>query len=281
MATLVTDENGKAVLSDIPLGTYKVVETKAPYGYVLNKEEQTVTFVYVDDKTPVIKESMTFENDRQKVELSVLKLNEETELAIAGAEFVKDYPLGSYYAKETKAPEGYVSSEEIVDYDASYQGQDIPVVKLQSEFINTPTTVEITKTDITSGEELSGATLSVIDAEGNVIDTWTSVAGEAHVIKRLHVGEGYTLREEFAPYGYLQAEEIQFTIAETEEVQTVVMEDEVPTGTIIINKDGEFLCDINLIREHWYDFIFDYFKKSLAGVTKVWENDAFAVVSDR
>ena len=193
------------------------------------------------------------------------------ELAVSGtdgkAEFVKDYPLGSYYAKETKAPEGYVSSEEIVDYDASYQGQDIPVVKLQSEFINTPTTVEITKTDITSGEELSGATLSVIDAEGNVIDTWTSVAGEAHVIKRLHVGEGYTLREEFAPYGYLQAEEIQFTIAETEEVQTVVMEDEVPTGTIIINKDGEFLCDINLIREHWYDFIFDYFKKSLAGVT--------------
>lgn len=303
VATLVTDENGKAVLSDIPLGTYKAVETKAPYGYVLNKEEQTVTFVYVDDKTPVIKESMTFENDRQKVELSVLKLDEETELAIAGAEFglyaagdienadgeviiekdtllelavsgtdgkaefVKDYTLGSYYAKETKAPEGYVSSEEIVDYDASYQGQDIPVVKLQSEFINTPTTVEITKTDITSGEELSGATLSVIDAGGNVIDTWTSVAGEAHVIKRLHVGEVYTLREEFASYGYLQAEEIQFTIAETEEVQTVVMEDEVPTGTIIINKDGEFLCDINLIREHWYDFIFDYFKKSLAGVT--------------
>ena len=63
MATLVTDENGKAVLSDIPLGTYRVMETKAPYGYVLNKEEQTVTFVYVDDKTPVIKESMTFEND--------------------------------------------------------------------------------------------------------------------------------------------------------------------------------------------------------------------------
>lgn len=303
VATLTTDENGKAVLSDLPLGTYRVVETKAPYGYVLNKEEQTVTFAYVDDRTPVIKESLTFENDRQKVDLSVAKLDKETGLPVAGAEFglyaaediknaegeviiekdtlletavsgtdgkvsfVKDYPLGSYYAKEIKAPLGYVSSGETVSYDASYQGQDTPAVKLESEFVNTPTTVEITKTDITSGVELSGATLSVIDAKGNVVDTWTSAAGEAHVIKRLHVGEFYTLREEFAPYGYLQAEEIQFTVAGTEEVQHVEMQDEVPTGTILINKDGEFLSDISLIKGHWYDFVFDYFKKSLAGVT--------------
>ncbi len=308
VATLVTDENGKAVLSNLPLGTYKVVETKAPYGYALNKKEQTVTFVYVDDRTPVIQESLTFENDRQKVDVSVLKLDGETELPIAGAEFglyaaadienadgkviiekdtllevavsgtdgkakfVKDYPLGSYYAKEIKAPEGYVSSEEIVDYDASYQGQDVPVVRLEAEFINTPTTVEITKTDITSGEELSGATLSVVDVEGNVVDEWTTVSGEPHVIKRLHVGEVYTLREKSAPYGYLQAEEILFTVSDAEasegslEVQSVEMQDEVPTGTIIINKDGEFLSDINLLRGHWYDFIFDYFKKSLAGV---------------
>ena len=80
-----------------------------------------------------------------------------------------------------------------MDYNAVYQGQDVKVVKLESEFVNTPTTVEITKTDITSNAELSGATLTVTDSKGNVIDTWTSVAGEAHVIKRLHVGEVYTL----------------------------------------------------------------------------------------
>ena len=286
VATIVTGEDGKATLSDLPLGSYKVVEVEAPYGYVLNKEEQVVTFAYVDDKTPVIYESVTFANDRQKVDLSVVKMDKETELPIAGAEFglyakedifnvdgeiiiekdtllemavsgtdgkvefVKDYPLGIYYAKEIKAPLGYVSSEEIVDYNAVYQGQDVKVVKLESEFVNTPTTVEITKTDITSNAELSGATLTVTDSKGNVIDTWTSVAGEAHVIKRLHVGEVYTLREEFAPYGYLQAEEIQFTISDTEDVQYVEMQDEVPTGTIVINKDGEFLTDINLIKGH-------------------------------
>lgn len=71
-----------------------------------------------------------------------------------------------------------------------------------------------------------------IDKDGSVVDRWTSVAEEAHVIKRLTAGETYTLREEFAPYGYLKAEEIQFTVEDTADIQGVVMKDEVPTGAI-------------------------------------------------
>ena len=41
---------------------------------------------------------------------------------------------------------------------------------------------------------------------------------------------------------------------------------QVPTGAIIINKDGEFVTDTTLMKGHWYDFIFNYFKDSLAGV---------------
>jgi len=60
-----------------------------------------------------------------------------------------------------------------------------------------------------------------------VVDTWTSDAKEAHVIKRLVVGETYTLREEFAPYGYLKAADIQFTVEDTGKVQHVEMKDDV------------------------------------------------------
>ena len=63
------------------------------------------------------------------------------------------------------------------------------------------------------------------------------------MIKRLVVGETYTLREEFAPYGYLKATDIQFTVEDTGKVQHVEMKDEVPTGSIVINKDGEFVTD--------------------------------------
>lgn len=303
VATLTTGEDGKAVLSDIPLGTYTVKEIKAPSGYVLNGEAQIVSFVYVDDRTPVIYKSLTFSNDRQKVELIVEKQDAETESAIAGAvfglyadgdianvdgkviveagtlleteisdengmiTFKKDYPLGNYYAKEMETPAGYVSSEETVTFEAEYQGQGVETVKLKSVFLNTPTTFEFTKEDITSGVELSGATLSVIDEAGNIVETWTSKAGETHAIKRLVEGKTYTLREEFAPYGYLKADDVLFTVEDTGTVQSVVMKDEVPTGTIIINKDGEFLTDTNMVKDQWLSFIFDYFKKSLAGVT--------------
>ena len=303
MATLTTGKDGKAVAKNLPLGQYRVVEVTAPDGYVLNPNEQKVTFTYVDDKTPVIKESLTFSDDRQKLDMSVTKLDAEDNTPIAGAvfglyadediknadgkviidkgtllekatsdengkiAFVKDYPFAKYVARELVKPAGYVTNEEAVNFDTKYQGQDVKAAVYNSEYKNTPTTFEFTKTDITSGAELTGATLTVLDKDGNVVDTWTSDAKEAHVIKRLVVGETYTLREEFAPYGYLKATDIQFTVEDTGKVQHVEMKDEVPTGSIVINKDGEFVTDTTLMKGYWYDFIFNFFKDSLAGVT--------------
>lgn len=303
VTTLVTGTDGKATATNLPLGKYKVVEVEAPDGFVLNPDEQVVTLVYVDDKTPVVNEALTFSNDRQKVELSVSKLDSETRKPVAGAEFglyaakdivnadgkvivskdtlleksvsdsngliqfVKDYPLGSYYAKEIKAPAGYASNDEVIDFTAAYQSQNVKSVKLSAEFLNSPTHFEFTKTDITNGSELTGATLTVLDKNGNVVDTWTSDAREAHVIKRLVVGETYTLREEYAPYGYLKATDIQFTVKDTGEVQHVNMKDEVARGSIVVTKDGEIVSDATIRKEYWNNFVFNFLKRNLSGVT--------------
>ena len=243
VATLTTGKDGKAVAKNFPLGQYKVVEVEAPYGYVLNPNEQKVTFTYVDDKTPVIKESLTFSDDRQKLDMSVTKLDAEDNTPIAGAvfglyadediknvagkviiekgtllekatsdengkiAFVKDYPFAKYVARELVKPAGYVTNEEAVNFDTKYQGQDVKAAVYNSEYKNTPTTFEFTKTDI------------------------------------------------------------QFTVEDTGKVQHVEMKDEVPTGSIVINKDGEFVTDTTLMKGYWYDFIFNFFKDSLAGVT--------------
>ena len=302
--TVTTDKDGKAVLKNLPLGSYKIVEKTAPDGFVLNSEAQIITFSYKDQETPVIEQTAIFENDRQKVEISVVKQDADTEAAVAGAEFglyakndmkahgavivkagtllgkavsgedgkavfTQDLPFGEYYIKELAAPDGYVSSDEVLEVKAEYQGQDVKVVQLSSVFKNQPTKVVVSKSDLTTGVELSGATLTVLDKNGNVVDTWKSVKGEQHLIERLTVGETYTLREEMAPYGYLKAEEITFTIEDTGEIQKVEMKDDVPTGTIIINKNGEFLDKVTALNSvgGWIKHLFQYVTGSLKDVT--------------
>lgn len=157
----------------------------------------------------------------------------------------------------------------MIEVSAAYQGQEIPVVELTSDFENEPTKITVKKTDFTTGEELEGAKLTVLDKDGNVVDSWTSVKGEEHLIERLTVGETYILREELAPYGYLKAEEITFTVEDTAEIQKVEMKDDVPTGTLIINKKGEFLEDVTLLDVigGWISHLFEYVTGALEDVT--------------
>ena len=302
--TVTTDKNGEAVIKDLPLGKYRVKETKTPAGFVLNPDSQEVSFIYKDQNTPEIEEKLEFSNERQKVELSVEKQDAETGKTLKGATFglynkeaissgdkviVKadtllqeitsnekgkaaftlDLPLGRYYVKELQAPAGYVSSDEILEFDATYQGQDVKTIKLKSVKKNQPTTVEVTKADITTGTELDGASMSVLDKDGNVIDSWTSVKDSPHVIKRLQVGKTYILREELAPYGYLRATDVEFTISDTAEVQKVKMEDEIPVARLLVNKKGEFLDSVSLLdnAKGMIEHLFNYVTGNLTDVT--------------
>ena len=302
--TVTTNKNGEAVIKDLPLGKYRVKETKATSGFVLNPDSQEVSFIYKDQNTPEIEEKLEFSNERQKVELSVEKQDAETGKALKGATFglynkeaissgdkviVKadtllqeitsnekgkaaftlDLPLGRYYVKELQVPAGYVSSDEILEFDATYQGQNVKTIKLKSVKKNQPTTVEVTKADITTGTELDGASMSVLDKDGNVIDSWTSVKDSPHVIKRLQVGKTYILREELAPYGYLRATDVEFTISDTAEVQKVKMEDEVPVARLLVNKKGEFLDSVSLLdnAKGMIEHLFNYVTRNLTDVT--------------
>ena len=290
--TVTTVDGGKAATKKLPLGLYEVSEKRSPDGFVLNGKSQTVELKYEDQETEVVFADSSFMNERQKVDLSIVKKDADTGTPLAGAVFglyakndirnadgkvvVKadelvytadsdengkvrfdvDLPLSEYYNKELKSPIGYASSDKIIEFDASYKGQDIPVIELSSEFANEITKVEISKKDITNDEEIEGAHLMIYPKgkPGEVFENWISGQDgknedgtiKPHLIKGLEPNVTYILHEESSPYGYALAQDIEFTVSDTGEVQSIEMKDEMVFGQLKWNKFGEIFMRTDL-----------------------------------
>ncbi len=84
--------------------------------------------------------------------------------------------------------------------------------------------VEVVKTDLTTGEELEGAELQVVDENKNIIDEWVSTK-QPHIVVGLEENKNYKLIEKTAPYGFETTEEIAFTVTEDKETQRIEMKD--------------------------------------------------------
>lgn len=270
VAELITDENGEASLDNLPLGKYQVVEVQAPKGFTLCKEPVDVELSYEDDHTEVVYGKADFVNERVKTKLSVIKTDGVTSYPVEGAVygvytkedicdgsgeilspadslvstavtnasgtavFANDLPLGQYYVKEMESPEGYLLDETKYDVDFGYKDQDTPVLEQEIKVKETPIIVEVSKSDITTGKELKGATLEVVRSDGEVYATWVT-DGTPYQLEAIPAGE-YILREKAAPYGYMIANEVTFTVEETGEIQKVAMSDERVKGKIAIYK---------------------------------------------
>ena len=94
--------------------------------------------------------------------------------------------------------------------------------------LDAPTRVKISKADITTHEEVPGATLRVLDKDGNVVDEWVSEDTPHYMEAVLVAGETYTLEETLVPdnSGYVPANAVQFTVEDDGEVQHVFMQDD-------------------------------------------------------
>ena len=145
---------------------------------------------------------------------------------------IKELVVGKKYTLvETKPADGYVTAESIefvVENTAEIQ---------KHQMMDDVTKVQISKQDI-AGKELPGAKLTILDEKGNVVESWTST-NEPHYIEMLPIGK-YILHEEVAPDGYLVANDVEFEVKDTGEVQHVVMVDEAePTVPSETPKTGD------------------------------------------
>ena len=246
--TDTSDENGHFEFADIPYGEYLVREIAAPDGYILS---DLVYPVAIDEDAQIIR--ITAKND--EISLAVSKEDIYGE-ELAGAQMlvvdaddnvfdewtsdgtnhiITEIPAGSYTLHEVAAPDGYLIATDIAfsmdeygvvtvdDVIADAHTEDgTPLVTM----VDDTTTTTFSKQDATTGEELPGATLQVIDADGVVVEEWVS-ADEPHMIEAvLTAGGTYVFREITAPDGYLVAEDVEFTVNDDGTVTEVVMLDE-------------------------------------------------------
>lgn len=82
LKTLITDDNGEAKFTDLALGTYKLVESKAPNGYKLKENSEEVTLTETNRSVTV-----KIKNELLTGSFSILKVDGETGSYLSGAKF--------------------------------------------------------------------------------------------------------------------------------------------------------------------------------------------------
>ena len=159
---------------------------------------------------------------------------------IDGVRLIGD-PNSLFYARETEAPQGYASGQEVRYYfDTKYTNQNNAVLKFTAEYQNETTKVEISKVDITNENELPGATLLIKTEDGKIIEEWVS-ADKPHLFEKLPAGD-YVLSEKIPAPGYTTATDVPFTVKDTGEIQKVIMKDDVTKMQIIkTDEEGKML----------------------------------------
>ncbi len=143
--TITTDEKGTATSKLLYLGKYRVVETVAPYGTVINSEPHTVELTYSGQNEKVTNTSTSFTNDRQKVEIDLTKILEQDEkFNIGNNDEILNVSFGLYADEDLKASNGTVIPEngliEIVTCDEKGKATfktDLPIGKYYVKEIST------------------------------------------------------------------------------------------------------------------------------------------------
>lgn len=135
VATLKTNSKGTATSKQLYIGKYRVVETVAPYGTVINPEPHTVELTYSGQNEKVTNTSTSFTNDRQKVEIDLTKILEQDEkFNIGNNDEIRNVAFGLYADEDLKASNGTVIPKdgliEIITCDEKGKAQfttDIPI----------------------------------------------------------------------------------------------------------------------------------------------------------
>jgi len=240
--TSESDSKGEFGFEEVPFGSYIVHEIEAPTGYILSDESYPVT---VCEDGEIIE--ITAKNMKIRGNITVIKIDEEyPDNRLSGAEFtvysdekcenkigvltetekgiyvLENLEYGQYFLKETVAPDGFILDENVYPFSIEKDGETVEISNTESGkgFINKPKrgSVEITKTDVSTGELIPNCGIEILDKDGNVVVQGRTDDKGIVKFDMLRVGD-YFYREFDAPDGYILDENsYPFTIKEDGEI---------------------------------------------------------------
>ena len=252
-------------------GRYRIVEITAPAGYLLDSTPMEVSFTYEGQQIAWQVVDGTNTNLRTTVDISKQDIANGKELPGAKLEIraadgnlvegwtstktphtVRGLELGKAYTMtETRAPDGYAEAESIVfklvqegteQVNEVYVKSDADWVKLDDTTVimQDAPVLDIDKTDI-AANLLPGATLTIRDADSEVIDTWVT----DYKTHRVPISDDflklsddskeyiYTLTEDAAPAGFEIANSVQFKLETVDDGISLFVRE---------NADAEWVC---------------------------------------
>ncbi|MBK5472846.1 choice-of-anchor A family protein [Bacillus sp. TH19] len=254
VAELKTDESGKAMLPKLPLGEYTVKETKAPAGYKISNKEWKVT---IQNEKEVVK--VEAENEKLLGSLQIIKTDDKDQAErLAGAVFtlkdakgnvvkekittdksgtvkVEGLVPGEYTLEETKAPEGYELTKQVIH--VTVDGEKVVDVKVTNS--KSLGQFEIVKVDANDKTKLLSDAEFEVYKDGKKVEMLRTDKTGKVISGKLEPGK-YTLKETKAPKGYkLLKEEIE-VVVEANKVVQVQVENAKELGSLqVIKKDAE------------------------------------------
>ena len=138
--TVTTGKDGTVKSKELYLGKYEVKEITAPYGMVLNEKVHSVELVYAGQNVDVTETATSFYNERQRVEIDLIKslaIDEAYGIGKNGEIF--DVTFGLYAAEELTAADGKTIPAdgliEVISLDESGHGKAISDLPMGSYYV--------------------------------------------------------------------------------------------------------------------------------------------------
>ncbi len=212
------EENKKYVLHELYAPDTFVVATDVEFTVTTDKETQEI--VLLDKVVEMSKQDISGDEiEGATIVVTNTKTKNIVDKWVSGKEPHKISGLienETYILHEEICVDGFVKATD-VEFTVTPDKETQKVVMIDK-------VVDVTKTDLTTGEEIEGAELVVTDEDGNVVDEWIS-SKEPHHVNNLEENKTYVLTEKTAPYGFEVAESITFTVTTDKETQVIEMKD--------------------------------------------------------